>query len=70
MNNRSFIYNYLHQLSEVDIRAILADFMKDIERHVVEKPKVGSYIYIDMIPDEIIDKIKMKMDSVMKSNSK
>jgi len=66
MDNRTFIYINLEKLSEIDIRRIMDDFIIELGNFVVEK-KTGTYIYIDKIPEEIIDKIKAKMDIVMKN---
>lgn len=61
MDNRTFILTHLPKLSEIDIRTILSGYLTEIDKYIVEKSSSGSFIYIDKIPDNIIDRIRESM---------
>ncbi len=67
ISDKDFIAVNLPKISEQNIIAILLNFKIDLDKYNarLEKPNIGTYLYLNKIPGNILKKIRKDIEIYM-----
>jgi hypothetical protein len=65
INDKDFIALHLPKLSETNIINIIINYKLDLDKYGarLEKPNIGTYIYLNKLPDQVLLNIRKSVET-------